>query len=45
MSYPILRYSDFIDFILEMDTSIQGLGAILGQEQNNGVFPPIAYDS
>ena len=46
VSHPILRYPDFNkDFVLETDASIRGLGAVLNQEQSDGMLHPIAYAS
>ena len=46
LCHPILRYPDFNkDFVLETDTSIRGLGAVLNQEQSDGMLHPIAYAS
>lgn len=41
---PILAYAVSKLFILEVDTSYQGLGAVLSQEQE-GKVRPIAYAS
>ncbi|KAI5107461.1 hypothetical protein C0J45_3099, partial [Silurus meridionalis] len=42
---PILAYADFsLPFILEIDASFQGLGAVLSQEQE-GKVRPIAFAS
>lgn len=42
---PVLAFADFsLPFILEVDASHGGLGAILSQEQN-GKVRPIAYAS
>ncbi|TWW73497.1 Retrovirus-related Pol polyprotein from transposon 412 [Takifugu flavidus] len=42
---PVLAYADFtLPFILEVDASHSGLGAVLSQEQN-GKVRPIAYAS
>ena len=42
---PVLAYADFtLPFILEVDTSHGGLGAVLSQEQD-GKVRPIAYAS
>ncbi|KAL0180472.1 hypothetical protein M9458_022878, partial [Cirrhinus mrigala] len=42
---PVLAYADFsLSFILEVDASYGGLGAVLSQEQN-GRVRPIAYAS
>ena len=43
---PILAFPDFDKpFLLEMDTSGKGLGAILSQKQADGQYHPIAYAS
>ena len=43
---PILAYPDFeVDFVLETDASIQGLGAILSQPKQDGKLHPLAYAS
>ena len=43
---PVLAYPNFEQsFILETDTSILGLGAILSQIQADGRLHPIAYAS
>ena len=43
---PVLAYPDFTrDFVLETDASIQGLGAVLGQHQNDQKVHPVAYAS
>ena len=43
---PVLRYPDFSrEFMLEMDTSLQGLGAVLSQQDETGKFCVIAYAS
>lgn len=45
VSAPVLAYADFSrPFILEIDASHSGLGAVLSQEQE-GVVRPIAYAS
>lgn len=42
---PILTYPNFdLDFIVETDASVKGLGAILSQRQNGNLLP-IAYAS
>lgn len=42
---PVLTYADFsLPFILEVDASHSGLGAVLSQEQE-GKVRPIAYAS
>ena len=43
---PVLSYPDFNkSFILETDTNISGLGAILSQLQEDGKLYPLAYAS
>ena len=43
---PILAFPDFDKpFILEMDASRKGLGAVLSQKQADGQYHPIAYAS
>ena len=43
---PILAFPDFNQpFLLEMDTSGKGLGAVLSQKQADGRYHPIAYAS
>ena len=43
---PILAYPNFdLPFTLETDASIQGLGAILSQKQQDGLVHPVAYAS
>ena len=43
---PILAFPDFDKpFLLEMDTSWKGLGAVLSQKQADGWYHPIAYAS
>ena len=43
---PILAFPDFDKpFLLEMDTSRKGLGAVLSQKQADGQYHPIAYAS
>ena len=42
----MLSYPDFeLDFVLEMDASIKGLGAILSQRKSGSMCHPIAYAS
>ena len=46
ISAPILAYPDYSKpFILEMDTSLKGLGAVLSQKGDNNTVRDIAYDS
>ena len=46
MEAPVLSCPTFHkDFILETDTSAQGLGAILSQQQEDGQVHPVAYAS
>ena len=43
---PILCYPSFDkEFVLETDASIEGIGAVLSQPQNDGHLHPIAYAS
>ena len=43
---PVLAYPSFDkDFILETDASIQGIGAVLSQVQDDGLIHPVAYAS
>ena len=45
-SAPVLGYPRFdAPFVLETDASIDGLGAVLSQTQEDGKLPPIAYAS
>ena len=44
ISAPVLAYPDIQqDFILEMETSVQGLGAVLCECQTWGKLHPVAY--
>ena len=46
LSVPVLAFTDFKKpFLLETDVSIEGLGAVLSQEQDNGHYHPVAYAS
>ena len=43
LNSPILTYPDFdLDFVLETDASIDGLGAILSQKKNDEKLHPVA---
>ena len=43
---PVLAFADFKKpFLLETDASIEGLGAVLSQEQEDGHYHPVAYAS
>ena len=43
---PVLAYQDFSeDFVLEMDASILGLGAVLSQKKQDANLHPVAYAS
>ena len=43
---PVLAFVDFKKpFLLETDTSIEGLGAVLSQKQDNSCYHPVAYAS
>ena len=45
-SAPILVFPDFdIPFLLEMDASKGGLGAVLSQKQSDGHYHPVAFGS
>ena len=46
LTVPMLAFADFKKpFLLETDTSIKGLGAVLSQEQDDGCYHPVAYAS
>ena len=46
MNSPVLAFADYTkDFLLETDTSKEGLGAVLSQKQEDGQFHPVAYGS
>ena len=46
MTSPFLAFTDYTkDFLLEMDTSKEGLGAVVSQKQADGHFHPVAYGS
>ena len=43
---PVLAYPNFdVDFVLETDASVKGLGAELSQYQSDGVLHPVAFAS
>ena len=45
-SAPVLVFMDFDKlFLLETDTSKEGLGAVLSQKQDDGCYHPIAFQS
>ena len=44
MSSPVLAFADYMkDFLLKMDASKEGLGAVLSQKQADGHFHLVAY--
>ena len=46
MNSPVLASADYTkDFLLEMDTSKEGLGAVLSQKQEDGWFHLVAFGS
>ena len=46
MSSPVLAFADYMKyFLLKMDASKEGLGAVLSQKQVDGHFHPVAYSS
>ena len=46
LTAPVLAFADFKKpFLLETDTSIEGLGVVLSQKQDDGRYHPIAYAS
>ena len=46
LTAPVLAFMDFKKpFLLETDASIEGLGAVLSQKQDDGRYHPIAYAS
>ena len=46
LTAPVLTFADFNKpFLLEMDASIEGLGAVLSQKQEDGHYHPVAYAS
>ena len=46
MSSPVLAFADYMqDFLLKMDVSKEGLGAVLSQNQADGHYHLVAYGS
>ena len=46
MNSPVLSFADYMkDFLLKMDASKEGLGAVLYQKQVDGQFHLVAYGS
>ena len=46
LKVPVLAFADFKKpFLLETDTLIEGLGAVLSQKQDDGQYHPMAYAS
>ena len=46
MNSPVLAFADYTkDFLLEMDASKEGLGAVLSQKQEDRWFHLVAYGS
>ena len=46
LTAPVLVFADFKKpFLLETDASIEGLGAVLSQEEDDGRYHPVAYAS
>ena len=46
MNIPVLSFTDYMkDFLLKIDASKKGLGAVLSQKQADGWFHLVAYGS
>ena len=46
LSAPVLVFPSFDkSFLLKMDASKEGLGAVLSQKQDDGCYHPITFDS
>ena len=46
MNSPVLAFEDYTkEFLLETDSSKEGLGAVLSQKQKDGWFYLVAYGS
>ena len=46
MNSPVLAFANYMkDFLLKMDASSEGLGAVLSQKQADGQFHLVAYGS
>ena len=46
LTVPVLAFTDFKKpFLVETDVSIEGLGVVLSQEQDNGRYHPVSYAS
>ena len=46
MGSPVLAFTNYMkDFLLKMDASKEGMGAVLSQKQADRPFHPVAYSS